>query len=186
MFFLLLLHCWRLEGKLPNDLPKLYRLCRATNQYEKKAIEVLIETRFLTSTCGNWHISKRLSEEYDKSLKYSASRSACAKHKPNTCSAQDEHVPTQSQSQSQSQEKKENKVKIFVPPSASEVQIYMDSIGFKSSGEHFVDFYTAKGWMVGKTKMKDWKAGVRTWRANDLQKPRPKFQPGADPSIPTC
>ena len=27
----------------------------------------------------------------------------------------------------------------------------------------FIDFYTSKGWMVGKNKMKDWKAAVRTW-----------------------
>lgn len=29
--------------------------------------------------------------------------------------------------------------------------------------ERFVDFYAQKGWMVGKTKMKDWKASVRIW-----------------------
>jgi hypothetical protein len=27
-----------------------------------------------------------------------------------------------------------------------------------------VDFYTAKGWMVGSGKMKDWQAAVRTWQ----------------------
>jgi hypothetical protein len=27
--------------------------------------------------------------------------------------------------------------------------------------QRFVDFYTSKGWMVGKSKMKDWKAAVR-------------------------
>lgn len=29
--------------------------------------------------------------------------------------------------------------------------------------ERFVDFYAQKGWMVGKTRMKDWKASVRNW-----------------------
>ena len=29
--------------------------------------------------------------------------------------------------------------------------------------ERFVDFYAQKGWMVGKAKMKDWKASVRIW-----------------------
>ena len=27
----------------------------------------------------------------------------------------------------------------------------------------FVDFYESKGWMIGKNKMRDWKAAVRTW-----------------------
>lgn len=29
--------------------------------------------------------------------------------------------------------------------------------------ERFVDFYAQKGWMVGKSRMKDWKASVRNW-----------------------
>lgn len=29
--------------------------------------------------------------------------------------------------------------------------------------EKFYDFYESKNWMVGKTKMKDWKAAVRNW-----------------------
>lgn len=36
--------------------------------------------------------------------------------------------------------------------------------------QSFVDFYTSKGWYVGKTKMKDWKASVRTWEKNQRQK----------------
>ena len=29
--------------------------------------------------------------------------------------------------------------------------------------EQFFDFYESKGWLVGKTKMKNWKAAIRTW-----------------------
>lgn len=29
--------------------------------------------------------------------------------------------------------------------------------------ERFTDFYAQKGWMVGKSRMKDWKASVRNW-----------------------
>ena len=44
--------------------------------------------------------------------------------------------------------------------------------------ERFVDFYKSKGWMIGKNKMKDWKAAVRTWeqkrktQANVIQSQR--------------
>ena len=34
-----------------------------------------------------------------------------------------------------------------------------------------MDFYASKGWMVGKNKMKDWKAAVRTWERNSYDKP---------------
>jgi hypothetical protein len=53
----------------------------------------------------------------------------------------------------------------FLPPSKQEVWAYMFEIGKGSEleAEKFVDFYQSKGWVVGKTKMKDWKASVRNW-----------------------
>lgn len=55
----------------------------------------------------------------------------------------------------------------FLPPSPLEVQAYMSEIGFNGNGELFCDYYQAKGWMIGKNKMKDWKAAVRTWSKNE-------------------
>lgn len=55
----------------------------------------------------------------------------------------------------------------FIPPDANQVQEYCDSRNNGIDAQTFVDFYTSKGWMVGKNKMKDWKAAVRTWERND-------------------
>lgn len=60
----------------------------------------------------------------------------------------------------------------FRAPSPAEVDEYariyaaskdldLDSTDFDP--ERFVDFYAQKGWMVGRTRMKDWKASVRNW-----------------------
>jgi hypothetical protein len=51
----------------------------------------------------------------------------------------------------------------FVKPSPAEVTDYGRSIGYEIDGAAFTDFYEAKGWVVGKSPMKDWKAAVRTW-----------------------
>lgn len=51
----------------------------------------------------------------------------------------------------------------FVPPTVEEVRDYCAEKGYAINPEHFVDFYASKGWMVGRNKMKDWKASVRTW-----------------------
>ena len=51
----------------------------------------------------------------------------------------------------------------FVPPTADEVREYCEERGNGINADDFVDFYQSKGWMVGKNKMKDWKAAVRTW-----------------------
>lgn len=52
---------------------------------------------------------------------------------------------------------------VFVPPTVEEAQAYIAEQGYSVDAERFVDFYTAKGWFVGKSPMKDWKAAVRTW-----------------------
>lgn len=65
------------------------------------------------------------------------------------------------------QEKRTIKNISFIPPKTEEVQGYMESIGFKCDAQRFIDHYASNGWMVGKNKMKDWKAAVRTWRNND-------------------
>ena len=51
----------------------------------------------------------------------------------------------------------------FTPPSVADVEAYCIERGNSVDSERFVDFYTSKGWKVGKEPMKDWKAAVRTW-----------------------
>lgn len=62
---------------------------------------------------------------------------------------------------------KVSKEKSFVPPSVENVREYCQDGGYRVDAECFVDFYASKGWMVGKTKMKDWKAAVRNWARNN-------------------
>ena len=59
------------------------------------------------------------------------------------------------------------KAKKFQKPSAQEVTDYAQSIGFQLDGEHFVSHYEAKGWKIGKTPMKNWKAAVVMWKKRD-------------------
>jgi hypothetical protein len=59
--------------------------------------------------------------------------------------------------------KEGNKSTRFVPPTLDQVKEYCEERGNNVDAERFIDFYESKGWMVGKNKMKDWKACVRTW-----------------------
>lgn len=54
----------------------------------------------------------------------------------------------------------------FIPPTVEEVKAYCKERRNRVDAERFVNFYSAKGWMVGKNKMKDWRAAVRTWEKN--------------------
>ena len=49
----------------------------------------------------------------------------------------------------------------FVPPTLEEVTSYVAERKSKVIPQAFIDFYESKGWMVGKNKMKDWKAACR-------------------------
>lgn len=55
----------------------------------------------------------------------------------------------------------------FSPPSVEEVAEYCRERRNAVDPQRFVDYYSANGWMIGKTKMKDWKAAVRTWERSD-------------------
>ena len=60
--------------------------------------------------------------------------------------------------------------KRFSPPTVDEVREYCWERGNTVDPQRFVDYYSSNGWMVGKNKMKDWKAAVRTWEQNDKGK----------------
>jgi len=56
------------------------------------------------------------------------------------------------------------KSKKFKKPTIEELADYAQSIGYDLDPGAFMDHYESKGWLVGKSPMKDWKACVRTWR----------------------
>ena len=59
-----------------------------------------------------------------------------------------------------------SKAKRFTPPTLEEVTAYCIERNNSVDAQHFIDYYTSNGWLVGKNKMKDWKAAVRTWERN--------------------
>lgn len=65
--------------------------------------------------------------------------------------------------------KEKEKVVRFKPPTPQEVQQYAVEHGYSINADRFVDFYESKGWMIGKSKMKDWKAAVRNWSRSQRQ-----------------
>lgn len=62
-----------------------------------------------------------------------------------------------------------SKNKQFVPPSFEEVSAYCMERKNDVDPQRWMDHYTSNGWMVGRSKMKDWKAAVRTWERNNYQ-----------------
>lgn len=69
------------------------------------------------------------------------------------------------------------KEKRFAPPTLENVSEYCREMGYTNvDAVCFIDFYASNGWMVGKNRMKDWKAAVRNW---DRREKNPQRQDGA-------
>lgn len=60
--------------------------------------------------------------------------------------------------------------KRFIKPTIEEIQEYCIKRKNNINAESFYDFYESKNWYVGKNKMVDWKASVRTWENRDKTK----------------
>ena len=73
------------------------------------------------------------------------------------------------------------RAKRFTPPTLAEVQSYVAERHSPVDPQGFIDFYASKGWMVGKTPMKDWKAACRNaekWERWGNK--APQTRPGGD------
>mgnify|MGYP001576705570 CR=1 FL=1 len=61
----------------------------------------------------------------------------------------------------------------FKKPKPAEVLNYALSLGYRINGQRFCDFYEQKGWVVGKSPMRSWRAAVRIWKINAQEAGRP-------------
>lgn len=58
-------------------------------------------------------------------------------------------------------------IKRFKAPTIEQAKEYFADKGYmESEAERFIDHFTANGWKVGKSPMKDWKAAARNWMRN--------------------
>lgn len=71
----------------------------------------------------------------------------------------------------------------FTPPSVDEVGAYCRERGNGVDPNAFVDFYASKGWMVGKNKMKDWRAAVRNWERKEVNRGTGRDQQDDQPKV---
>lgn len=71
---------------------------------------------------------------------------------------------------------KENAKRKFIKPTLEDISQYCLERNNGINAEAFYDFYESKDWFVGKNKMKDWKACVRTWERREENKAKPRYQ----------
>lgn len=107
------------------------------------------------------------SEEIDISLEETPINSVKSTQRKEKESKEKEKNMTKKETELSDSAKQQSKAQTnFVKPTVEQVKAYCTERNNGINAEQFVDHYTSNGWMVGKTKMKDWKAAVRTWERN--------------------
>jgi hypothetical protein len=78
-------------------------------------------------------------------------------------------TPTKKEEKEEEKEEEEKKPRAgkFIPPTVTEVSSYCKERKNDVDAERFCDFYQSKNWYVGKNKMRDWRAAVRTWEKKE-------------------
>ena len=72
---------------------------------------------------------------------------------------------------------KEKKINRFKKPTINDIENYAKEKNLKIDAEYFIDYYESKGWLVGKTPMKNWKSAVCNWCRNDKRFGRVQEEP---------
>jgi len=169
--------CYDTEKPLPNSIDKITKLVGLKNNtIETQAI--LNEYFKLTK---NGYIQKRVNKELSKYRAKADSARVNGKKggRPKKTQSVNLANPPLTQSKAKQEPITNNhkpitnikeKIKRFTPPSIEEVKIYCNERLNFVSPQDFVDHYESNGWMRGKTKIKDWKACVRTWEKNAAPK----------------
>lgn len=70
------------------------------------------------------------------------------------------------------------KKKVFIKPTIVEIEEFCKEHNYQVDAERFFNYYESKGWVVGKSPMKDWRSAVRTWVGNQKSS-----QPSSTPQV---
>jgi hypothetical protein len=65
-----------------------------------------------------------------------------------------------------------NRGSLFKKPTLDDINNYCFERKNNIDAETFFNFYASKDWLIGKNKMKDWKACIITWEKRDTNKPK--------------
>ena len=76
--------------------------------------------------------------------------------------------------------KDKNTSKGFSKPSPQEIEAFIRDKGYSVDPMKWLAHYEANGWMVGRNKMKNWKAAIVTWEKNKNEFGRPKRLSGEE------
>jgi L-rhamnose mutarotase len=144
-----------------NALQTNYKRIAFDMRIDEKIVKSIVENYGLfiveNEYFGSLSVQRRLDMRNEKSVK---ARESAQKRWTKNANA----LPTQSECNAIKESKvKESKRKVFIKPTIEEIKQEFPTF----NADYFFNYYESNGWMVGKNKMKDWKATVKNWMSKD-------------------
>jgi len=158
------------EKPLPNNIDQIAKYIRMRDECER-ITDVLQEYFELTETgYTQRRVEKEIAHYRDKSTKAKKAveaRWAKNRIKPHTDVLQSQskrNTKQETLNTKQEPYKEKGKTKRFASPTLKEVVDRCQEMQYTNiDPDRFINFYEAKGWMIGKNKMKSWKAALANW-----------------------
>ena len=85
--------------------------------------------------------------------------------KPVTCTLEEESAGFEEVYKSTASPKKQK----FTKPTKTQIHDFCEDEKIFVDADKFLDHYDANGWMIGRAKMKDWKATARNWARREVE-----------------
>jgi len=170
----LLCYMWHAQIRGIIHAKGMQALCRADATTFNQLLEELVNNQVCEVGENNAIISRKMHREF---LLETAIKEKCRKAANARWHAQSMQKHGSSSSTTyihrENARKTHTKNGRFAPPSFEDVLKYCLERNNQIDARNFIDFYESKGWLIGKSKMKDWRAAIRTWE-NRKESDRPK------------
>ena len=156
-----------------NSPKKIMRMVGASQD----DLAILISKKFIIPfdsgvvVIKHWRIHNYIQKDRYKPTKYTEEKAMLTVQENDGYSLDTKCIQNVSSSDTQVRlgKVRKGKDRVNIPPTLEEVSAYCEERHNNIDPQVFIDFYESKGWYVGKNKMKDWKACVRTWERSDVK-----------------
>lgn len=149
-----LLMIWLLASRTNNKIVADERwIANKINATEKVNLDDLVKSGFVEIIYENQEL--RLMGQDDSAMLAGCKQSAC--------------LETETETETEGEGEKKKKPKRFTKPTLKEIAFFVKENNYNVDSERFINYYDSNGWMVGKNKMKDWQATIRSWNSKNKQ-----------------
>lgn len=160
------------RGQLVTSLPKISADLQQTIQQTRTALKHLKLTGEITDNgTPQYRVITIVKYDQYQSANRQSNRQLTGNQQTNQQTIQQQYNNINKDNKEINKQSSLKRREVFTPPTVDDVERYCDEKGiYGFDAEHFIDYYAARGWMIGKNKMKDWKAAIRTWIRNDNER----------------